>query len=94
MFAGTGRRCTGATLVGIVTLALSGTTVGSANRAAVRLAATRSACIGMVGAFQSDVVAADTAQAAGDGVSEAAWRSAAYRAASNWVQSGCFSGAS
>ncbi len=94
MFAGTGRRGTNATLVSIVALALGGTAVGSPNSAAVRLADSRSACIGMLGAFQSDVVAADTAQAAGDGVSEGAWRGAAYRAASNWLQSGCLSSAS
>jgi hypothetical protein len=94
MFPRTGRRGTGATLVIIVALALSGTVVGSANSAAVRSAASKSACIGMVGAFQSDVIAADTAQAAGDGVSEATWRSAAYRAASGWLQSGCFSSGS
>jgi hypothetical protein len=96
MVVGTAYRGSVAALGGIVALSLSGTAVGTPKGVAVTSAATKSvsSCAGLVDAFQTDVVSADFAQAAGNGADEAAWRSAAFRAASDWLQSGCFSSAS
>ncbi len=95
MYVTSGRRGTVAALLGFAALAISGTAAGASQSATAGSAAGGSRadliCEGMVRTFQSDVFAAATARGAGDRATDVEWQSAAFRAASNWLRSGCFS---